>query len=130
LLVDWPDRDYKLIVAVAVRIGDERDTSVLLFDPACEYCVISQALARAAGWQFSLDLPAQGISTRLGHFDGVIDRMALTFVGVDDEELPVDATWMIIADWPGPTVLGWRGCLERMRFAVDPLDNWFYFAAA
>ena len=54
----------------------------------------------------------------------------VTFVGVEKEELPIDATWLIIEDWPGPTVLGWRGCLERMRFAVDPLDNWFYFASA
>ena len=26
-----------------------------------------------------------------------------------------------------PSFLGLMGCLERMRFAVDPLDNTFYF---
>jgi len=25
-------------------------------------------------------------------------------------------------------VIGWSGCLERMRFAFDPRENDFYFA--
>jgi len=29
--------------------------------------------------------------------------------------------WSIgAASWPGPTVLGYRGLLERVRFALDP----------
>jgi hypothetical protein len=32
-----------------------------------------------------------------------------------------------VPDWPGPTVLGWRGCLDRFRWAIDPDDEVFYF---
>ena len=40
----------------------------------------------------------------------------------------VAGTWFVSEDWPGPNVLGWKGCLERMRFALDPSDESFYFA--
>jgi hypothetical protein len=59
-----------------------------------------------------------------------MDRITTTSVDSDGEELPVDTTWLVVDDWPGPTVWGWRGGLDRMRWAVDPLDNWFTFAAA
>jgi hypothetical protein len=41
----------------------------------------------------------------------------------------IEATWFISPDWPGPLVLGWKGCLERLRFALDPTpeEEWFYF---
>jgi hypothetical protein len=41
--------------------------------------------------------------------------------------MEVDATWFIASDWPGPMVIGWRGCLERMRFALDPGHDTFFF---
>jgi hypothetical protein len=31
-------------------------------------------------------------------------------------------------EWPGPMVLGWKGCLERIRFGFDPNVESFYFA--
>ena len=40
----------------------------------------------------------------------------------------MDATWFVAPDWPGPSVIGWRGCLERMRFALDPGEEAFYFS--
>jgi len=32
-----------------------------------------------------------------------------------------------LADWPGPNFIGYEGLLQRIRFAVDPETNLFYF---
>ena len=127
---DWPFGSQKLIVAIPALVGDSTVEAALLFDPARESCVISDANAREAGWPGGSGLGPAKLSSRLGSFQGTLDRMNLTFRGFHGETLVIDATWMIIEDWPGPTVIGWRGCLERMRFAMDPMDNWFYFANA
>jgi hypothetical protein len=129
LLTDWIEGDYKLLVAVAARVGSTRSRPLML-NCACEFCVISLEKAERAGWTTCPGLERQRISTRLGEFTGVVDRIDVWFDGDSGDGIVVDATWIIIADWPGPTVLGWRGCLERMLFAFDPMDNWFYFASA
>jgi hypothetical protein len=101
-----------------------------MLDIGSELCVISRFEAERAGWIYTPDLLAQTISTRLGSFDGVTDRIYVTFDGANGTQLVIEATWLVIEDWTGPTVFGWRGGMERMRFAIDPLDNWFYFASA
>ena len=55
-------------------------------------------------------------------------RLQLTFEAEVGGPLDLDATWFVAPDWPGPMVLGWKGCLERIRFALDPTQEWFYFA--
>lgn len=41
---------------------------------------------------------------------------------------------LIAPGWTGPVVLGYRGFLERLRFALDPgsqpEDAWFFFGSA
>jgi hypothetical protein len=43
------------------------------------------------------------------------------------EPLDVPATVFVTPDWPGPNFLGYQGLLQRIRFAVDPESNRFYF---
>lgn len=40
--------------------------------------------------------------------------------------MTIEATCFTSPDWLGPNVLGWKGCLERLRFAVDPGDESFF----
>jgi hypothetical protein len=67
--------------------------------------------------------------TRFGTFAGDLERIPLHLPAEEGELLTVDATWFVCEDWPGPTVLGWKGCLERIRFAFDPSEETFYFGA-
>jgi hypothetical protein len=129
-LTEWPAGDHTLILALSVWIGDSQEQTAMLLDTACNLCVMSATTAAEVGWVSSTRLERRQIDTRLGLFTGIIDRIDITFRGFDNRDLVVDCTWLIIEEWPGPTVMGWNGCLERMRWAVDPMDNWFYFAAA
>ncbi len=69
------------------------------------------------------------ISTRLGPFDGRLERARVTIVADEGESLSVEATVWVSPDWPGGSFLGYGGLLERVRFAVDPGDNSFYFGS-
>ena len=127
-VTDWPSGEHTLITGLLAWVGTGTEQTAMLVDTACGYCVISAKLARDYGWESAGDLEELDVSTRLGTFRGVVDRMDVTFRGADEVSLTVDCTWIIIDDWTGPTVLGWKGCLERFRFTFEPLDNWFYFA--
>jgi hypothetical protein len=60
------------------------------------------------------------LHTRFGLMVGELIRLPVTFVADEGEPTTVEATWFLSADWPGPLVIGWKGCLARMRFAVEP----------
>ena len=45
----------------------------------------------------------------------------------EGESLDVEATVFQSPDWRGPSFLGYQGLLQRIRFAVDPETNLFYF---
>ncbi len=36
------------------------------------------------------------------------------------QTLAMEGTFLFCEDWEGPTVLGFHGFLERIRFAIDP----------
>ena len=71
------------------------------------------------------------ISSRLGLLDGTLHRTDIHLVCDRGQGLTVDGTVLVVPDWPGPPVLGYRGLLEHMRFALDPggapNEPWFYF---
>jgi hypothetical protein len=122
----YPVGPHELLVAVPGYIGTPESLAYTLLDTAAEWCVLSAWLARA------LDLPPEGCTTRLetrfGLFEGWLARLPLRLRANVGEDLTVEATWLVVPEWPGPTVLGWRGCLERFRWAIDPDDEAFYFA--
>ncbi len=43
--------------------------------------------------------------------------------------LEIDSPCFISDEWQGPPVIGWKGCLGRIRFAIDPSKDRFYFSA-
>jgi hypothetical protein len=123
---------YRLIVAVQCLIGGRSQSVAALLDIGSEWCVMSREQAE----QLGLDLSDGGydawLSTRFGTIHGRMERETVCFLAYEGLPLEVQATWFVSADWDGPTVIGWKGCLERIRFALDPRQgrNDFYFADA
>jgi hypothetical protein len=119
-------------VVLTVRLG-QIETSAFL-DTGGVYLLCSPELA------VRLDLdPQDGMLTPpldfgRGRFEGVLHRVHLTFVAADGDDLSTESTVFIPRlkpgeEWPEdfPCILGMQGCLERLRFAVDPYDDTFYF---
>ena len=103
------------------------ETIAALLDTAAHWCVLQPVVAV----ELDVDLDPGTLdtrpSTRFGLFTGRLERIPVTFLANEGEELTVGATWFVSPDWPGPTVIGWKGCLERMGFALAPDDDSFYF---
>ena len=100
-----------------------------MIDTAAPWCVLESSLAdRIADQEIPL-VHGQLLSSRLGVFTGDLCRSSITLLADEGDSLTVEATVFVCADWPGPSVIGYNGFLERVRFAVDPTTNLFYFGA-
>lgn len=67
------------------------------------------------------------LATRHGVVDGRLEQVALTIVADDGSSFEVQAVVFVSREWRDHTFLGYRGLLERIRFALDPQDSEFYF---
>jgi hypothetical protein len=85
---------------------------------------IAEAMALLDG-----DGEPKGMKTRLGDFQGRLERAQFELVADEGESLGFEATVWVSRDWPGGTFLGYGGLLDHVRFAVDPGENWFYFSS-
>lgn len=115
-------------IYVRFRLGDQIDELTAQLDTGATYSIIRSDLAESVG------LSAEGlanmkISTRLGDFRGRLVRCPVTLVADLGEELLFEATVWVSDDWTGSNFLGYSGLLERIRFAVDPGANRFYFGS-
>jgi hypothetical protein len=98
-----------------------------MLDTAAEWCVLPLNLGKSLGYPVAAAGLPMLLSTRLGTFRGTLERIPIRYLATVGEDLAVVATWFVSEDWPGPLVIGWSGCLERLRFALDPSDETFYF---
>ncbi len=76
-------------------------------------------------------LGPQVIHVRGGKILGYLFRLQLTFkaeAGMG-ESLSIEITALVSDEWMLPPYLGFQGCMERMKFAIDPTPNneLFYF---
>lgn len=113
---------------IVVHVGIHRihDPVLAVVDTAAPWCIFEPGVAAALRRTFS-PLRNVVLSTRLGRFGGTLYRGSITLVAEEGENLDVDSTVFISPDWRGPNFLGYEGFLQRIRFAVDPENNLFYF---
>jgi hypothetical protein len=116
-----------LEVAVACRVGLREAQDVAMLDTACPWCILPPLVAVELGYALETDGDIR-LHTRFGLLAGEVIRLPITFVPDEGEPVEIEATWFLSPDWPGPMVIGWMGCLQRMRFGFDPRENDFYFA--
>ena len=117
----------KLLVAVLCRVGARSESDAALVDTATPWCILPPSIALDLGYIPDPDGDTY-LHTRFGLISGELIRVPVVFVADEGEPAEVEATWFLSPHWPGPVVIGWNGCLERMRFAFDPHESDFYFA--
>jgi hypothetical protein len=129
-LTDHFEGPHRLVVAVRCRIGDLLAEIPALLDTGSEWCVVSPHLLQAAGYADLFAPGSEELHTRFGILTGSLERLPITFKATEGDHLTIEATCFVSDEWLGPIVIGWKGCLERMRFALDPTDDTFYFASS
>jgi hypothetical protein len=117
---------HRLFVAVPCIVEGWLIPVEGMLDTAAEWCVLPAALAPEVDGE-GLPQDQVRLETRLGSFEGRLERLKIRFPAIEGQPLAVEATWFVSPDWTGPLVLGWKGCLERFRFALDPREERFYF---
>jgi hypothetical protein len=126
---DYVSGPHRLIVGVTCRVAEKGTPVTALLDPASEWCVLPPDIAGQVGFGEIPNGSETALHTRFGTIHGYLERIRLWFPADEGEEFELEATGFISADWPGPMVIGWKGCLEWMRFALDPGEDAFYFGA-
>lgn len=95
-------------------------------DTGAAWSVLDVELAEALGF-FRQPGPDVAISARSGVFRGQLVRCSLTLVADQGASFEVDSTLFSCREWRFGNFLGYSGFLERIRFAIDPFNNDFYF---
>jgi predicted aspartyl protease len=95
-------------------------------DTGCSWSILKPEIAEAINLMDEEGQP-QSLSTRLGLVSGQLKRTTITIIADDGNSVDVEATVFVSAEWTGGNFLGYAGLLERIRFAVDPQQNFFYF---
>ena len=117
----------KLTLAVEYQVEEHRVLSLL--DTGAECGIFPADLAAVLGYDAQAEGVPTVLDTRLGRYPGHLLRIPIFIPAAEGDGLDVDLTWVVAPGWPGPPVIGWGGCLERLRFALDPTpgEECFYF---
>jgi len=127
----WP-------VSVAVRCRIERlGPDLALLDTGAEWSVIGGETAMLLEDQIGHPISSFRMRTHVGSIDGSLHHVNITLLAGEEDSgdnLTVETTSFVSEEWDGPIVLGYRGFLERIRFALDPGvvpgEQIFYFGLA
>jgi hypothetical protein len=117
-------------VFVRVRLGGFVEDHLAQLDTGAAWSVLAPTVAKRLGIKQQIGL-RERLSTRLGIYDGQLVRIPIIFVAEQGQSLETEGTFFICRDWPlDVTFLGYSGLLDRIRFALDPQANDFYFGAS
>jgi hypothetical protein len=119
-------------VVLFVWVGDFRVATIV--DTGGAYFVCSPDSAELAGLNRTEPIGSDELIIRGTRYRGDLYRISIQFVAAKGESLNLDVTAFVPRllpdeEWHFPSFLGLQGCLEFLRFAVDPATNTFYFGA-
>jgi predicted aspartyl protease len=129
--LDWfsPERRETARIFISVSIGESQTQAMV--DTGGVYFVCDPEVAEL----LDLDTPSLGNATLLIRGDrceGSLHRHTVSIVAELGESFEQEVTLFVPRlaygqEWHLPSILGLQGCLEFLRFAVDPATNTFYF---
>ncbi len=98
-----------------------------LLDTGGHFCILSPEVVDLVGDVLSGSDEETSLLTAQGRLSGKLYRHRIELLAEEGENLDLEATVLVLSDWRGPSVLGYTGVLDRVRFAIDPRENRFYF---
>ncbi len=100
-----------------------------LLDTGGHFCILSPDVVEMVGDVLGGSDEEASLLTSQGRLVGGLYRHGIELLAEEGENLELEATVFVSPDWRGPSVLGYTGVLDRVRFAVDPRANRFYFGS-
>jgi len=96
-------------------------------DTAAPWCIFEHEVGSVLRQHFSPVEMGVLLDTRLGTLKGSLYRIPVALPADEGQPLEAEATVFLSPEWHGPNFIGYQGLLQRIRFAVDPEVNLFYF---
>jgi hypothetical protein len=126
------DRQNRLVLSIAPERRTFAEVEMIV-DSGSPWCLLSPELYQAWGLEAETEHESKhALWIRGTRWLGQLTRTNLILKADDGESLIVTATFFIPAIqsfeiWNYPNFLGLDGFLNRIRYAVDPSENVFYF---
>ncbi len=126
------DLSNRILIQVEVQIvAPVLETAIL--DTGSPYMILSPKVAKDSGFTQDRTIDRTVLKIRGYKYEGSITRLNVTLPAVEGQSLSVDTT-AFIPDredaWGDfPSFVGCMGFLERLRFAIDPNTDTFYFGS-
>lgn len=121
-------------ILVKVRLGEEGEEIVVdaVLDTGAPYFVCGPELAEGLGLDPSDEIGRQSMIIRGAEVEGFLSRVNLELIAEEGTSRKIDVTAFVPLDpidWPEsrPNFIGYKSCLDRLRFAVDPQSSRLYF---
>lgn len=121
-------------IVLYVYLANQKMPTPFIIDTGSPWCVLDPAefekMADQADSIYDTSLNIRGES-----YDGRLYRLFICLPAVIGESLEVDATVFVPElpagdGWFHPNFIGLKGFLNRIRFAVDPESNLFFFGSS
>jgi hypothetical protein len=130
---EYPGWERQARIVVSVTLED-RYTTPMILDTGAPWCILDPEIAEDLG--LAIDngyIPEKPLTLRDGSYSGTLIRMRLCVPAEQGDDLVIEATVFVPIlppdeSWEYPSFIGLDGFLSRVRFAIDPGDNSFYFA--
>lgn len=114
-------------IVVPVELQSVAEPVLAVVDTAAPWCIFEPVVAESLTRNSLPVLEQTVLSTRMGLIQGALYRETLRIPADEGEPLDIEASIFLSPDWRGPNFIGYQGLLQRIRFAVDPEVNLFYF---
>jgi hypothetical protein len=121
-------------IKLPITFEIEKSVEVLaVLDTGAPYPILDPAFAKAIGFSSELALDRISMRIRGMNLEGSLIRLNITLEAEQGRNLTVDATTFVPDSefaWGNfPCFIGLSGFLERIRFAIDPNTDTFYFGS-
>lgn len=101
-----------------------------LFDTGAEITIMSREWARDFNLIPFLEDPNIPMQSRHGEILGVLVQVDFALSEQEGTPLAWTGQAWISSEWPGPTIIGWQGALEQLRFHLDAGNCVAHFSRA
>jgi len=128
----YPGQEQAVRVVLPVTLAG-RLTVYAIVDTGSPWCILEPDLVALLGTAVQASYtPGEKLMIRGTLYAGRLLRMGISLRAETGTALEVDATVFVPTltpgdTWPHPNFIGLDGFLNRIRFAIDPTENAFYF---
>jgi len=128
-----PVEEYDKYPRIFIQVEIEGFQTEAFLDTGSPYVICDPIIAENLSLDLTHGEKIEKFLIRGYTIEGYLHRMNITILAEGGQGLPVDATVFVPnltpdQDWGNfPSIIGLSGFLERIRFAIDPIKDRFYF---